>query len=364
MVMSKRIALQYVGENGDHAEAIPSFFKPLTFSDLFPENKLYEINAEVKAGDAKINGDVIKDKSTLTIPINFHSDISIYVLVPDGWLPITFLNNEWLIPDRNFISSIIQIRSNVPQSNIKSAEWWLDFHKNSDLTINPLLYALEGNKKRKPTYNEFRSSFEKAVQELKSYFPQSKIISSNDERFYKAGYALLEEMTFRQRDEINFLIETAPLVATPHSDRQVVNIQDQIDKIATKYNLLGKTFLYYLVISCLYERNDKKYFKASRKVLKPSLNYDEVDAYNTIADINALNMFIQLWSILKRPYPICTCDKGLVAFWCGLNPIEISSKNKKIDIEFKVSEYLFPRLSLEQRQNLADKIKGKRSITC
>jgi hypothetical protein len=53
-----------------------------------------------------------------------------------------------------------------------------------------------------------------------------------------------------------------------------------------------------------------------------------------------------------------------VAFWSGLNPIEISSKNKKIDIEFKVSEYLFPRLSLEQRQNLADKIKGKRSITC
>lgn len=354
-----RVALKYVGENGDQAEAIPTFFKPLTFSDLFPENKLYEINAEVEAGDATINGEIIKEKSTLTIPINFHYDVSIYVLVPDGWLPITFINNNWLIPDRNFISSIIQIKSNRLKSNKKAIKWWLDFHKNSDLTINPLLYALEGNKQRKPTYNEFCISFDKAVQELTGYFPQSKIISYKDEKFYKAGYAILEEMTKKQSDEINFLIETAPLVATPYSDKQVKNIQDKIDKIAIKYNFIGKSFLYYLVISCLYERNDKKYFKAARKVLKPNPNYAAIDAYNTIADVNALNMFIQTWSLFRQPYPICTCDKGLVAFWSGLNSIKIYSKNKKIDIEFKVNECLFPRLSLEQRQSLADSIKEK-----
>jgi hypothetical protein len=359
MSTNKSVSLKYVGENGDEAEAIPSSFHPLAFSELFPSNNIYEINAKVEAGDATINGEVIEEESTLTFPINFHSDISIYVLVPDGWLPITFLNSNWLVPDRNFISSIIQIRSNLSNSNTKAKKWWLDFHKNSDLTINPILYAFEGNKKRKPTYNEFCNSFDKAVKELTEYFPQSKIISYHNKKYYKAGYAVLEEMSAKQNDEIKFIVETAPLISNPCSDKQVIKIQEKIDEIAYKCNLLGNSFLYYLVISCLYERNDNIYFKAARKVLKPNSNYTEVDAYNTISDINALNLFIQSWSIFKKPYPICTCDKGLVAFWSGLNPIKIASQNKKIDIEFKINECLFPRLNEKQRQSLADRIKDK-----
>jgi len=75
--------------------------------------------------------------------------------------------------------------------------------------------------------------------------------------------------------------------------------------------------------------------------------------------IFGIRSFIQSWSIFKQPYPICTRDKGLVAFWSGLNPIKISSRNKKIDIEFTFNECLFPRLNTEQRHQLADSIKEK-----
>lgn len=353
----KRVALKYVGYDGDEAEVIPSKFIPLTFNDLFPTNDLYHIKANVATGDATINGEIIEKESTITVPTKFNFEMSVYAIVVDGWLPIAFRNSDWLVPDRNLISSIIQIESNNLKNKNKATQWWLDFIKDSDITINPLLYAFEGNKQGKPSYNEFRTSFNKAVEKLSNYFPKGKIIQYKSNKYYIAGYSILEEMAAKQNDEINFLLKTAPLVSTNYSSQKLVNIQKKIDELAIKYDLLGKSLLYFLVISCLYERNDSKYFKAARKVLKPTSSYNESDAYNTISDINILNIFIQSWSIFGQPYPICTCDKGLVAFWSGLNPIIISSRNKRIDIEFTFNECLFPRLSTEQRQQLAKSIK-------
>ncbi|GAB6147292.1 hypothetical protein [Desulfocicer niacini] len=356
------ILLKYVGENGDEAEIIPSFFEPLGFEEMFSDDKLYEVIAKVKSGNGKINDKIIDQDSTCSFSIHFHSDISIYVLVPDGWLPITFLNKNFLVPDRNFLSSIIQIRANNLKSNTKSTKWWLDFHKKSDIVINPILYAFEGNKRRKPTYDEFRESFNKAVNELTEYFPNAKIISSKTEEFYKASYSILDEMTVSQEDDINFLIKAAPLVASPYSDKQLNEAQDTIDKIAMEHNCLGGSFLYFLVISCLYEMNDNSIYKAARKVLKPKVNYSKEDAYNTISDINALILFVQSLSIFKSPFPICTCDKALAAFWVGLNPIKLNRANKKIEVELPFNKCLFPRLNIEQRTNLAKNIKNKKSV--
>jgi hypothetical protein len=355
----KKVALRYVGDNGDEAEIIPSNFIPLTFKDLFPDNGLFEIKAKVDAGDAKINGEVIANNSTITMPTKFKSEMTVYAIVIDGWLPISFRNSEWVVPDRNLISSIIQIESENLNDKNESIKWWLDFVKASDIILNPFLYAIEGNQKKKPSFKEFCESFDKAVEKLSTFFRKGKIISYNSIKYYKAGYSILEEITANQKDEINFLLETAPLVSTPYSSQQISKIQNEIDDIAIKYNLLGKSFLYFLVIACLYDRNDSKYFKAARKVLKPKQSYSESDAYNTISDINILNIFIQSWSIFKQPYPICTCDNGLVAFWSGLNPIRISSKNKKIDIEFTLNECIFPRLGIDQRHQLAKNIKEK-----
>jgi hypothetical protein len=358
----KKVALKYIGDNGEEAEVITSKFISLTFTDLFPRNELFEIKAKVDAGDAKINGEVVENDSTITVPIKFSSEMAVYAIVINGWLPITFRNSEWLVPDRNLVSSIIQIDSKNLNNKNKAIEWWLSFIKESDIVINPLLYAIEGNQKKKPSYNEFCESFDKAVNKLSSYFPKGKVISYNSKKFYQAGYSILEEITETQTNEISFLLETAPLVSTSYSSQQLGKIQKEIDEIAIKYNLLGKSFLYFLVISCLYERNDSKFFKAARKVLKPKQSYNESDAYNTISDINILNIFIQSWSIFGELFPICTCDNGLVAFWSGLNPIKISSKNKKIDIEFTFNECLFPRLSIEQRHQLATSIKEKRNL--
>ncbi len=354
-----KVALKYIGKNGEKAEVIPSKFIPLTFADLFPSNGLFEIKAKVDAGDAKINGEVIENATTLTVPIKFKSEMVVYAIVINGWLPIAFRNSKWIIPDRNLVSSIIQIDSKSLNSKNKAIEWWLGFIEEKDIIINPILYAIEGNQKKKPSYDQFCKSFGKAMEKLSSYFPKGKVISYNSNKFYQAGYSILEELTKSQKNEIGFLLETAPLVSNPYPSQQIFIIQKEIDDIAIKHDLLGKSFLYFLVISCLYERNDSKFFKAARNVLKPKQRYNESDAYNTISDINILIFFIKLCSAFNKQYPVCTCDKGLIAFWSGLNPIKISSKNKQIDIKFTLNECLFPRLSIEQRSQLSIDIKEK-----
>lgn len=360
--MEKKVVLKYVAHNGDEAEIIPSFFVPLGFEDLFLENKTYEIKAHVDSGDGKINGKTIEQSSVCKIPINFHSNISIYGLVQNGWLPITFLNSDFIVPDRNFLSSIIQIRENNLKPNTEATKWWLEFYRKSDFIINPILYAFEGNKKRKPTFDEFCMSFNKAVKELAEYFPNAKIITYNSEHVYKASYSVLEEMADKYEDEINFLLKTAPLVATPHSDKQLKQLHESIDIIALKHKCLGNSLLYILVLSCLYEENNNNVFKAARKVLKPKKNYSIEDAYNAISDINSLLLFVQYLSMFDFPHSICTCDKALTAFWAAINPIEITITNSKINLEFNINEYLFPRLNTEQRINLANTIKSKMTI--
>lgn len=354
-----KVGLKFFTENGDKVEVAPSSFVPLNFYDLFPNDDVFNLQAKVNKGDGRINDEIIEQENIINIPIKFNYSLSVYTIVNNGWLPIIFRNSKWLIPDRNLISAIIQIESNNLKNNNKSIKWWLDFIKQPDIMINPLLYAIEGNKRRQPSYSEFCQAFDKAIKKLCNYFPREKVISYKSEKFYRAGYAILQETTAKQRDEVNFLIETVPLVLTPHPEKKLAEKQTKIDEISMKYNVFGNSFVYFLIISCLYERNDKKFFKTARKVLKPKKNYNEIDAYNTISDINILNLFIQSCSAFDEPFSICTCDKGLVAFWSGLNPIAMSNKNKKIKIEFTLNECLFPRLDVEQRYQLAENIRDK-----
>jgi hypothetical protein len=363
--MSKktRIALKYISEENDEAEIFPDSFKPLGYEDLIERTGEYPIEARISAGNAKLNGEILTENTICKFPINFNNDVTIYVLAMGGWLPFTFLNEPKIIPDRNVISSIKEIKSGKLRENTKKTEWWLRFFKKSDLTINPILYAFEGNLRRLPTYNEFCTSFDEAVFEIKQYFPNANVISYPEKKYYKAAYEILEDLTSSFEREQEFLIKTSPLVATIPADNEIEEIQDTIDDIALRLNILGDSLAYYLVLSCLYDNKDNvSVYHAARKVLKPKHNYTEKHAYNAISDLNAMILFLQSLSLPKHVFSVCTCDKPLATFWTGLNPIERNVKNKKINITFSVNENLFPRLGDKQRQQLVEKIENKKSF--
>ena len=357
-----KISLRYVTEDGEELETIPDSFKPLGYEELTGSKSSYSIEVKAGPGKTKLNGTTLEKGYTCNFPITFNEEVTIYVLVQGGWLPISFINHPNIIPDRNVISSIQQIKNGKIRNNTKSTAWWLTFHRKSDLTINPLLYACEGNKKRLPTFQEFCTSFDEASQDIKNFFPNAKVVSYTDKYIYKQAYELLLEISRKNAVEEEFLLETASLVAIRPPDNEIADIQDAIDNVALKLNILGESLAYYLVISCLYDAKDGSGYQSARKVLKPNQNYKKEQAYNTISDLNAINLFIQSLSFPDIVFPICTCDKPLAAFWASINPIARSVKNRKINVSFQLTEHLFPRLESQEIAKLGERINYKKTF--
>ncbi|MDK9705556.1 MAG: hypothetical protein OEL83_00780 [Desulforhopalus sp.] len=358
-----RIAITVVTEEGDKAEVIPCSIKPLTYEDIITENTRYPMQMSAKEGSVKINGEVLEKDRKIDFKIQFNEEITIYVLELGGWLPFSFANYKNMLPDRNVISSIKQIKSNKLRDNTKATDWWLKSYKESDLTINPLLYAFEGQYQRFPNYIEFCKSFNEASAELKEYFPKAKIIGYPSEEIYQKVYQLLIEVSEQNISEQEFLLCAAPLVANRVSDKELNDTQNAIDDLAEKYGILGESLLYYLIVSCLYDPKDGSGYLPARRIVKPKENYTKEMAYNAIADVNAITFFIQSLSLPKLMMPVCTCDKPLAAFWAAINPFERTVQNRKINVEFQLTKHLFPRLNPKEIENFASTLNKKKLLS-
>ncbi len=359
MKPDRRIAITVITEEGDKAEVIPCSIMPLGYEDIISENTHYPMQMSAKQGNVKINGKVIEKDRTIDFKIQFNEKVSIYIMELGGWLPLSFANYNSILLDRNIISSIKQIKENKLRENTKATDWWLKFYKESEFTINPLLYAFEGQYQRFPNYTEFCKSFDEASDELKEYFPKAKIIKYPKKAIYQKVYELLMEVSEQNILEQEFLINAAPLVANRVSDKELNHRQNAIDDLAEKYGILGESLLYYLIVSCLYDPKDGSSYLPARKILKPKENYTKKEAYNAIADINAITLFIQSLSLQNFMMPVCTCDKPLAAFWAAINPLKRTVKNKKINIEFQPTKYLFPRLSTKEIESFASNLNKK-----
>ncbi len=57
----------------------------------------------------------------------------------------------------------------------------------------------------------------------------------------------------------------------------------------------------------------------ARLVLKSSPDYSEGDAFNAMLDLTALDILIRgIANLPDRRMQLCTGDKGLALFWCGV----------------------------------------------
>lgn len=357
------ISIRIVTEAGEVVEAIPDYFKPLGYSELVADSKKYPIEFLAKSGNIKINGEPVYKDYTAEFNIGFNEEVTIYALELGGWLPISFINYPNIMPDRNVIVSIKQIKDGKIRSNTKSTEWWLNFCRDSSFTINPLLYAFEGHIRRFPIFSEFKDSFDEASQTIKEYFPNSTVVTYTDQKIYKKVHNLLREIAEKNSAEAEFLVKTAPFVALRPSDNEITDIQDTIDDIAIEHGLLGESLVYYLVVSCLYDAKDGCGYQPARKVLKPKEVFSKEKAYNAIADINALTIFIQSLSLQNFVMPVCTCDKPLAAFWVVINPLERTVADGKINVSFQCQRDLLPRLDQKEIIALTDKLNKKRLLT-
>ncbi|MEO6590314.1 MAG: hypothetical protein ABIP06_13530 [Pyrinomonadaceae bacterium] len=348
-------------KTGETVDVVPKQFAPLLYEDLLLKKPKYEINFKAESIEIEKDGKKTKhEQGDVKASIEFKQNLPIHSLVEGGWLQPPFVRPRNLLVDRNVVSNIKKITQGSSQERIQDLEWWLELVENDDLIINPILYAIEGDQRRFPTLDEFKESFEEALLEIKNVFPRAKLITFTDET-YPLVFAELSRIFERRKKEAKFLIKTAPFVFQRVRDSKLSQIEAKILEIAKDEDLDLKSLPVLAILSCLYENNDGLYFQTARKIIKPKSNYTEENAYNTLADLNALEMFVGSSALSNSskefpPFAFTTCDKPIALFGCGLRFNENEFGENALNTNISINEHLFPRLNEEERQKLTERL--------
>ena len=170
-------------ETGEIVDITPSKVLPLSYSD-FPtkgNNASNTFTLEVVADSIKIEGNNGQQsgRGTASAKVNFHQPPSIFALVEGGWLPPPFVIPANFLVDRNVVSNIVKITGGVKNPELIHTDWWLSFFDKADFVINPVLYALEGDRQRLPSFEEFCRSFDRASEEIVKKFPSVRLFLAN-----------------------------------------------------------------------------------------------------------------------------------------------------------------------------------------
>jgi hypothetical protein len=350
--------IRYESDDGETVEVIPRHFKPLLYADLLPnstkDDKAYSIELVGDSIDVTNNGIQSKKPVKVTTQIAFREPPTVYALVEGGWLPPPFVRPPYLLVDRNVISSLKRIAEGFSRPDLKSRDWWFRFFDNKELVINPLLYALEGNRRRPPLFDEFRNAFNEASLDVLKCLPKAKVVKYKSKHF-QAAYSILTDLAARTERETEFLLRTVPLIVTRVADSRLTEIQSNIFQIAESLKLTSGSLAVLAVLSCLYENRDGSGFLTARRILKPQSHYTAPAAHNTLADLRSLELCIVSRGAVQAPYALCTCDRALALFWCGIKPHGVEWKDGTVKFNLSIDEYLFPRLPTVAREELVEK---------
>jgi hypothetical protein len=347
---------------GETVDILPQSFKPLSYVELAADgiknSKTYKL--EGVAESVEITGrDKQTEQSRFSITINFRRPVSIYALVEGGWLPPPFVTPPNLFVDRNVVQYLGQIARGSKRPDLIDTDWWLSLVKDSSLLINPALYALEGSKRRTPSFEEFCTSFEEASQKIANQLPDAKLVTY-EAIHYKAAYEILTDLDERHKRESEFLVRVAPLIAFSVADSKLRQVESFILCTADDLRLERKSLVVIAVLSCLYQRRDGSGFLTARRIIKPLPNgtYTPQHAHNALADLRSLELFIGSLGFRHDPFALCTCDKAIALFWCGLAPDGFEWKGDNFSFNVTLSEHLFPRLQESDGKELAERLFG------
>lgn len=339
------LILRHLAEDGKVTHMVPRYFKPLSHLDVVETHNDHQIKFVI---ESIIEGDVRKEVSgTATTTITFHNPSSIYGLVKGGWLPLPFVNPPYFLVDRNVVATLAKITNGILRQDVAHTKWWFSLSEKFHPTINPILYAWEGDRRRPPTYGEFCDHLVKASEQISLAIPEATVVRFRDE-FRREAYHLLVDISKRKEQETTFLLYAIPLIRNRVPARRLGEYRRDLVNKAKELGLNASSLAVVAVFSCLFENQDGSGHPVARKILKPSERYTEQDAYNALSDLGALQLYMFLSTLKQRPISLCTCDRAMAAFWCLLRPHSISCAEGKMTVPVVFDTELFPRLSQEE----------------
>jgi hypothetical protein len=292
-------------------------------------------------------------KGTLTI--TFKHPIKVFALVLGGWYPLAFAPSCIFLLDRNILGILHQLADTLEGDDLEADKQWLEFINSAQYTLNPILCALESDKRAVPSKAEFTVLFEQACDKIHEYLPRAKIIASSN-AYFDAVYEVISRLSERYELESEFLISAAPIISQRKKDSDLQQAQTEILALCEHYRLNRTSLAVIAVLSCLYEPKDGSQPMIGRNVLKPGGTYRKSDAHNAISDLRALEVLAATNGLNLNCASLCTRDKYLAALWCGLHFSELAWKGGSFSCRITPDNTLFPRLSESEMRTLMEKL--------
>ena len=217
--------------------------------------------------------------------------------------------------------------------------------------MNALLCGLEGTGRRVPSREEFADALSDASATLRAAFPSASVIDYDSERL-SVAYGLLAAFGERRGREMTFLVQAAPLIAQRPSRRTRRRAERDIVQLAASLRLPLTSLAVICALSCVYESPSSADGSIGRGVLKPHLSYVEDDAYNAVADVQALEVFGVTLAVSGGRAALVTRDRALTNLWLCLHMDRLAFGDEQFNTTMTPSPDLFPDLSEEEVRDL------------
>ncbi len=312
---------------------------PNSFSDMTTMNstdsitvKLFDIVSCILAPDATIEMSVK----------NYHKNDA-YLLVFGGWIPCSFIkNNTILLADRNITSEIVSRYKNGKKKKNKPNDAFDSVFLNNEFSLDITAFVLEGNDKKIPDNAMIDEQIASITKSLKSALPKLNITRYPNGNYYYYDFRDMLSEIIRKR--MVFFQEIAPKLNKQFTEKTreaaVKLVLCAADECELEKNDIA-VLLALLRITMVGKKT------AAQLVLKDSQVYSEVDSYNTVCDLTAIELLVNMhrFHVTKESgYNVAfiTKDKGLSLFSSLLTNAEVTNaRSDKLTVTASITAEVF-----------------------
>jgi hypothetical protein len=285
----------------------------------------------------KFNGsDKVSYNGHYYIDVKHNSKLNMFVLCSGGWIPPSYVLGKNYLVDRNILSYITE------NQNYESFLNWFDVIKNSnDIKFSAIFSAIERNSVYIGEERDYISNVLKDKLELEKYFTNDSSYKLNENSLSNL-YSFVKSRS--SENTLEFLIDCVEYLVDKTKESERFDKVKLIFGLANKHKVKKSKLVVILCISCLYSKNNE----FSRKIIKPSKNYEVSKAQNCVNDTLFIDFIMLSKKYFSNDFCGITADKNLAQYWCALNPELINSEN--FEYQFDLSYELFNTASKSEME--------------
>lgn len=296
-------------------------------------------------------------KVTAHFTLGFDHPLKAWVLQQGGWLPLQFPGVDIMLVDRCVASALHKLVEYPDRTDMDADKWWLEHLNRPSCCINPILCAFEGKLKRTPSFEEFRAELAAVTGVLRRGLPKARLIEHSAESHPQLYQNVLDGVA-KQQQEVAFLRRACPLVADRVSGANAAMVERQPIDAAASTGVVLLSFVFFAVLSVLYEPRTGRQPMIGREVLKPNTNYPDELAYNALADLRSLEYLAAIIGFPGARPGFCTKDKFLAALWVNMGVHNVRWSGSSVSMDILPTEQLLPRLGPAEIGSLLERLRA------